>query len=251
MGLAHRVIPVLLMRNSALVKGKRFDSSRVVGNIFQAAKIHQARGVDELIVLDVGATLQSQGPNYSMIKELTDQCFMPVTAGGGITHIDQVRTLLASGADKVVIGTAAYDDPALIGKCASRFGSQAICVAIDALWDGYSWALVTRCGTRQHFYSPVAFAHEMEARGAGELIITGIKNDGMMNGYDLGLIRKIAKEVSIPVIANGGCGSYEHMNRALKVGASAVAAGAFFQWTDSTPKEACEYLASKGWEVRL
>lgn len=251
MGLAHRIIPVLLMRNGNLVKGKRFDSARIVGNIFQAAQIHQARGVDELIVLDVGATPNGQGPNYSIIKELTEKCFMPVTAGGGITNIDQVRKLLANGADKIIIGTAAYDEPGLIDKCAHKFGSQAVCVAVDALFDGYSWGLVTRCGKRQHFYSAVAFAKEMESRGAGEIMITGIGNDGMMNGYDLGLIRKIAKEVGIPIIANGGCGSYEHMHRALKVGASAVAAGAMFQWTDSTPREAAEYLAAKGWEIRL
>ena len=251
MSLAHRIIPVLLMRNGNLVKGKRFDSTRIVGNIFQAAEIHQARGVDEMLVLDVGATIKGLGPNYSIIRELTERCFMAITVGGGITCGDHVRELMNNGADKVVLGTIAYDDRSVVTRLANKFGSQAISIAIDVLFDGYSWCVVTHCGTRPHFFSPVAFAAEMESRGAGELIVTAIRNDGMMNGYDLGLIRKIAKEVSIPVVANGGCGSYEHMHRALKAGASAVAAGAFFQWTEGTPKGAAEYLNEKGWEVRL
>lgn len=251
MGLAHRIIPVLLMRNGNLVKGKRFDSSRIVGNVHQAAAIYQARGVDELMVIDVGATFNGKGPNFAVIRELTDKCFMPITVGGGITCCDHVRGLLNNGADKVIVGTAAYDDGSMVTRIANKFGSQAISVAVDVLYEGGNWSIVTHCGTRPHFYSPVAFAKEMEDRGAGELIVTAIRNDGMMAGYDLGLIRKIAKEVSIPVIANGGCGTYEHMHRALKAGASAVAAGAMFQWTDATPREAAKYLVAKGWEVRL
>lgn len=251
MGLAHRIIPVLLMKNGNLVKGKRFNSSRVVGNIFQAAEIHQSRGVDEMLVLDVGATISGKGPNHDLIRMLTDRCFMPITVGGGITSVEHVRILLANGADKVVIGTAAYQDRATVTRCAGKFGSQAISVAIDVLYEDGIWCVATHCGATSHCYSPVAFAKEMEDRGAGELIVTAIRNDGMMAGYDLGLIGKIAKEVSIPIVANGGCGTYEHMHRALKAGASAVAAGAMFQWTDNTPHEAAEYLSAKGWEIRL
>jgi len=243
MGLAHRVIPVLLMRNGSLVKGKRFDSTRVVGNIQQAAEIYQARDVD--------ATPRGYSPNSAIIKRLTEKCFMPIAAGGGITSVEHVRALISNGADKVVIGTAAYEDPALITVCARKFGSQAITVAVDATFDGYNWHVTTRCGGRVNFYSALAFAEEAASRGAGELIVTAVRNDGMLCGYDLGLIRKIAKAVDIPIIANGGCGTYEHMNKALKAGASAVAAGAMFQWTDATPRGAAEYLASKGWEVRL
>lgn len=251
MGLAHRIIPVLLMRNFNLVKGKRFDSSRVVGNIFQAAEIHQARGVDEMLVIDVGATLSGSEPNYQIVRDLTEKCFMPITVGGGIQNTDHIRGLLNSGADKVLLGTTAYDDPSMITRAANKFGSQAISVAIDVLYEDGVWCMSTRCGTVLHCYSPVTFAKEMEDRGAGELIVTAIRNDGMMAGYDLGLIRKIAKEVSIPVVANGGCGTYEHMHRALKAGASAVAGGSIFQWTDQTPREAAEYLSTKGWEIRL
>jgi cyclase len=240
------------MRNGALVKGKSFNSSRIVGNVQQAAEIHQARGVDELIILDVAATLAGRGPDLVAIKKLTEKCFMPITVGGGITSVEQVRDIIQKGgADKVVIGTAAYEEPGLITRCAKKFGSQAIVVAVDAKFDGHGWVIATRCGSVENFYSPVTFAQEMEARGAGEIIITGVVNDGMMCGYDLRITRKVAKAVSIPVIANGGCGSYQDMHRALGVGASAVAAGACFQFLDLTPKGAAEYLASKGWETRL
>lgn len=251
MSLAHRIIPVLLMRDGMLVKGKKFNSQRVVGNIQQAAEIHQARGVDELIVLDVTATLNMREPNTAMIERLTEKCFMPIAAGGGVNCMEHVRNLIKNGADKVVIGTAAYDDPGFVTRAADKFGSQAIVVAIDVKYDGYNWCVATRCGSESKFYSPVAFAENMALHGAGELIVTCIDNDGMMNGYELGLIRKITKAVDIPVIANGGCGEYEHMHRALKAGASAVAAGAMFQWTDATPRGAAEYLSKKGWEVRL
>lgn len=248
MGLAHRVIPVLLMRDGMLVKGKQFNSSRVVGNVYQAAEIHQARGVDELIILDVGATLQGKEPNYRLIEKLTAKCFMPITVGGGVRTKEHVRKLLASGADKVAIGTAAFREPELIQECAESFGNQAIVVSLDVRC-GMSWV---RCGTSPWAHSnPVRVAKVREAQGAGELLVTSINRDGMMTGYDCALIRRIAKAVNIPVIANGGCGSYEHMHKALKAGASAVAAGAFFQWEDATPKGACEYLAKKGYEVRL
>lgn len=251
MSLAHRIIPVLLTRSGMLVKGKQFNSSRIVGNVQQAAEVYQAREVDELVVLDVGVTLTCRQPDCEMVKNLTQGCFMPVAVGGGIRNIEQIRQMLANGADKVVIGTAAIEDPELVKMASRHFGNQAIVVAIDALYDTSNWFVTSRCGTRTHFYGAAAFARDMEEAGAGEIMLTNVKNDGMMEGYDIGLIKKVAKEVSIPVIANGGCGTYEHMHRALSAGASAVAAGAMFQWTDNTPQGAAEYLAKKGWEVRL
>ena len=251
MGLAHRVIPVLLSRGSYLVKGKQFNSYRVVGNVYQAAEIHQARGVDELMIIDVAATICGTEPDYDMIRELTSKCFMPITVGGGVRTIEHIRNLLANGADKVLIGTAALDNRDLIKEAAEKFGSQAIVIAIDVVYEKPNWFVTTYCGRRRHFYSPVAYAKELELWGAGELVVTSVLNDGMMDGYDLGIIRKIAKAVNIPVVANGGAGNYDHMARALKAGASAVAAGAMFQWTDATPRGASEYLAKKGWEVRL
>lgn len=251
MGLAHRIIPLLLMHNGHLVKGKQFNSARIVGNAFQAAEIYQARGVDEMIVIDVAATLHGREPNIYDIRRLTDKCFMPITAGGGVRTVDHVRELLANGADKVLIGSAAVEDPSLILKCARKFGSQAIVVAVDVYKNGPTKYTTSRCGSSRHSYSPIAFAEDMERKGAGELIVTCINNEGMMLGYDISLIKHVAKAVDIPVIASGGAGEYEHMHRALKAGASAVAAGSLFQFTDATPRGAAEYLAGKGWEVRL
>jgi cyclase len=253
MSLARRIIPVMLTADGNLVKGKQFNSQRVVGNVMQAAEIYQMRKVDELVILDVTATAKGCGPDVETIKALTEKCFMPIAAGGGVTCLEHVRELLANGADKVVIGTAAFNTVSLIRDAAKKFGSQAVVVAVDAIYDPNcsNWFLTTNCGDITHFYSPVQFAKDMEMYGAGELIVTNVMNDGMMQGYDLGLIRKIAKAVSIPVIANGGCGNYDHMHRALKAGASAVAAGAMFQWEDATPREAAEYLQGKGWEVRV
>lgn len=248
MGLAHRIIPLLLMNHGHLVKGKQFNSARIVGNVFQAAEIHQARGVDEMIVIDVGTTFYGHEPDVYAIRRLTEKCFMPVTAGGGVRTVDHVRELLANGADKVLIGSAAVEDPSLILKCARKFGSQAIVVAVDVLAGRF---ITSQCGATQHMYDAVDFAKDMELKGAGELIVTRIKREGMMLGYDTALIKEIAKAVDIPVIASGGCGEYEDMHKALEAGASAVAAGSLFQFTDCTPKGAAEYLAGKGWEVRL
>lgn len=250
MALAKRIIPVLLMRHGLLVKGKQFDSMRTVGVAQQAAEIYQARGADELIVLDVAATEEKRGPDILAMKRLTEVCFMPVAVGGGITTVDQVRELLANGADKVVIGTAAVLNPNLIEECADKFGSQAITVALDVVKSNDGWKPVIQCGARITEIDAVNWALRMETMGAGELILTNIDRDGTMRGYDLDVIDEITDTVSIPVVANGGCGNYGHMHQALKKGASAVAAGAMFQWTEQTPKGAAEYLAKRGWETR-
>jgi len=255
MSLAHRIIPVLLTRHGHLVKGKQFDSARIVGNAQQAAEIYQSRAVDELIVLDVAATPEGRGPDIEFMARLTECCFMPVTVGGGITTVEQVRQLLANGADKVVIGTAASSYPGwrLVNECAEKFGSQAIVVAIDAARTKAMrcHSLISKCGTHNCYEDAVEFAAHMNYAGAGELIVTNVDRDGTMQGYDLALVKAVSEAVDIPVIANGGCGKYLHMHQALKAGASAVAAGAMFQWEDSTPHGAAEYLAKKGWEVRL
>ena len=257
MGLAKRVIPVLLHRNGNLVKGKQFDSSRIVGNAMQAAEIHAARGVDELIVLDVGATSSGQGPDIEYMRRLTDCCFVPVTVGGGVKEVWQVRELLANGADKVVIGTEAIYRPELIQECADKFGSQAVVVAINTrrMMDlTPRWQV---CGMGDHrpwgdaSLKLIAFVELVQKMGAGEILLNSIDHDGMMNGYDIKLLKKITDGITIPVVICGGAGDYHHMHAALGAGASAVAAGAMFQWTEATPKGASEYLAKRGWEMRL
>ena len=253
MSLAKRVIPLLLMRHGHLVKGKQFDSQRIVGNAQQAAEVYQARGVDELIVLDVAATGEKRGPDFLAMMRLTEVCFMPVAVGGGITTVQQVRDLLANGADKVVIGSAAVENPDLIKACADKFGSQAIVVAVDAvkIKGTGGWSVISHCGGKRTDLCAEYFAESMNAAGAGELIATNVDRDGTMRGYDVELIEALSAVTNIPVIASGGCGSYAHMHQAIKAGASAVAAGAMFQWTDSTPFGAAKYLAKRGWETRI
>lgn len=246
--LATRVIPVLLVRGHQLVKGERFNSWRSVGHVQQAAEIHQARGVDELIVLDIAATPEGRGPDFAMVERLTAKCFMPITVGGGVRSVEDVRGLLAAGADKVSIGTAVTVVPDLVYDCANRFGSQAIVVSIDV---GYGNSVMVNCGCTGYAHDPVYHAGWAERAGAGEILLTSIDRDGTLRGYDIELIREVCAAASVPVIANGGCSGYEDMQRAIESGASAVAAGALFQFTDATPKEAARYLMDHNIEARV
>lgn len=236
MGLAVRIIPTLLKRGDALVKGERFNGWRSVGHVQQAAQIHQARGVDELIVLDIGATPEGRGPDFAAVRRLTERCFMPITVGGGVRNVDDVQGLLNAGADKVAMKTAYRKSGGFLRECADRFGSQAIVAALDHT--GTLIGVRTMC---------LALA----ALGAGEILLTSMDREGTMAGYDLDLLREVCAAVDVPVIAHGGCSGYEDMLAAIRAGASAVAAGALFQFTDCTPRGAAEYLHSQGIEVRL
>lgn len=246
MNLAKRIIPTLLTRHGHLVKGSQFDSSRIVGNVLQAARIHQARGVDELLVLDVAATPEGRGPDVAAMRQLTEGCMMPIAVGGGVSRLFQVRQLLANGADKVVINTASAD-LAFIKNCADHFGRQAISVSIDACNGGYTYL-----SSGQHKQKKSALFHALDCveAGAGELIIGNIEHEGLMLGYDLRLTEIIAENVSVPVVAVHGAGTYEHLHEGIQAGASAVAAGALFQFTEATPRGAADYLAKQGVEVR-
>lgn len=240
MGLAVRIIPTLLAKGSRLVKGRQFSADRVVGHVQQAARIHQARGVDELCILDVEATPAGRGPDFEAVRRLTDGCFMPLTVGGGVRCVDDVKRLLDAGADKVAVKTNA---PFVLPEAAKRYGSQALVGVMD------EYSCVDRTAYPHALYDEVA--QLLEGFGAGEILLTSIDREGTMEGYDLDMIRVVAEAVDIPVIAHGGCSGYEDMYQAIQAGASAVAAGALFQFTDATPRGAAEYLASKGVEVRL
>ena len=246
--LAKRIIPSLLKRGRNLVKGQQFKSWRVVGHALQSVRTHNARGVDELIFLDIGATPEGRGPDFDLVRELTEDCFMPVTVGGGVKSVSDVKRLLEAGADKVAIGTGACRVPDLVRDCADIFGSQAIVVSIDV---GYGNSVMINCGTEPYAHDPVEYADWAQRAGAGEILLTSIDDEGTMRGYDLDLIRRVTESVSIPVIAHGGCGNPQHMLEAIQAGASAVAAGAMFQFTDVTPKECAMYLHENGVEVRL
>lgn len=233
--LAKRIIPTILCRDWQLVKGIAFDSWRSVGLAAQAVRIHQARGVDELCLLDISATKEGRGPCLALVEDLANACFMPLSVGGGVRSVQDVRDLLHAGADKIVIGSSIRT----IRDAASIVGSQAIVASVDV-----------RNGMVRGV-PPDVWAITMERYGAGEILLQCVERDGTLAGYDLALIRKVSQAVSIPVIASGGCGTYEHMAEAILAGADAVAAGAMFQFTDATPKGAAQYLATQGMEVRL
>jgi cyclase len=248
MGLATRVIPTILCRGRQQVKGKRFDSWRSVGLAAQAVRIHNARGVDEICLLDVGATTDGRGPDLSLVEELSEVVFSPLAVGGGVTSLQDVRDLLKAGADKVVIGTMGFSMiPNVVKEVSDAVGRQALVVAVDVR----KRDVHTHCGRHACGMDPVAYAKHLEKDGAGEILLTSIDREGTMEGYDIDLIREVSSAVDIPVIAHGGCRDYADMADAVHAGASAVAAGALFQFTDSTPREAAMALAEYGIEVRL
>ena len=252
--LKTRIIPTLLYKNDSLVKGKGFDSWRRVGAAMQAIKVYEMRAVDELVLLDITATAEGRAPDFATIDDLADECFMPLTVGGGVRDIDDVRRLLQVGADKVALNSAAVRSPGLVGEIAQRFGSQCAVVSIDARKTGHGQGheVFTHAGTRPTGLHPVEHARRVAAEGAGEILLTSIERDGTMTGYDVELVRAVADAVTIPVIASGGCGSYEHMYQAIHQGhASAVAAAAIFHFTEQTPREAKRYLGERGVAVRL
>jgi imidazole glycerol-phosphate synthase subunit HisF len=247
-----RVIPTLLWKNHGLVKGVKFDSWRRVGTILPAVKVYNIREVDEMIVVDIAATREGREPDYESVEEFSQECFVPLTVGGGIRQVEQIQQLLRVGADKVAIGSAAYHDQAMVRRAADRFGAQCIVVSIDFRRneDG-NYECVSESGTKRMGRDPVEWAVEMEKSGAGEILLTSIDRDGTMTGYNLGLTRRVSEAVSIPVIASGGAGNYEHMHEAISQGkASAVAAASIFHFTQQTPLEAKRHLASKGLPVR-
>lgn len=211
-------------------------------------RLMERRDIDELIILDIAATPNNRGPRFEEVSRLCENLFCPVTVGGGVKNEADIQRLLRSGADKVAICTAAVEDPDFIDRAATRFGSQAVVASIDVGPRDHVWI---RCGHHETRYNPVCWAREVEARGAGEILLNAIDKDGTLDGYDLDLIRDVSNAVSIPVIACGGCGSYAHMAEAIRSGAHAVAVGAAFQFTEATPKGASRYLHEQGFSVRL
>lgn len=247
-----RVIPTLLWKDVGLVKGTTFDSQRRVGAVLPAINVYTLRQVDEIVLLDITATRRRAEPDYRSIEEFTTECTIPITIGGGIRRVSHVQALLRCGADKVSINTAAYRDPDLIRQAAASFGSQCIVASIDVRRCNGKYECFSCSGTQSTGRDPVEWACLMEARGAGEILLTSIDRDGTMQGYDIDLIHSVSEAVSIPVIASGGAGSYQNMYEAITAGgASAVAAASIFHFTHQTPVEAKKYLAEQGVPVRL
>jgi cyclase len=250
--LKTRVMPTLLFKDNGLVKGVRFASDRRVGAALQSLKVYNLREVDELVFLDVSATHDGRPPDFAQVDELADECFMPMTVGGGVSRVDHIQRLLAVGADKVAINSAGFEKPELISEGARMFGRQCIVASIDVRREGSGWQVYSHCGTRPTGLEPVAWAAEVESLGAGEILLTSVDRDGTMNGYDVEITRRVSQAVSIPVIASGGAGEFSHMAEVLKDGhASAVAAASIFHFTQKTPLEAKAYLKAQGFAVRI
>jgi imidazole glycerol-phosphate synthase subunit HisF len=224
-----RVIPVLLLHDGGLVKSLKFKDYKYVGDPVNAVKIFNEKEVDEIILLDVSATVEKRKPGLAHIKEIASEAFMPLGYGGGITTLEEIKELIASGVEKVVLNNAAFETPQLVTEAARYAGSQSVVVSIDVkknLWGKYK--VYTKNAKKNTGKDPVEFAKEMEAAGAGELFINAVDADGTFEGYDLSLIETISKAVNIPVIACGGAATVDDFKKAVDKGASAVAAGSMF-----------------------
>ena len=250
--LKTRVIPTLLLKGHGLVKGKGFDSWRRIGSAMPAVKVYNRRDVDELVLFDIAATPESRGPDIAEIRALAAECFVPFSVGGGVRKLSDFEDLLRAGADKVCVNSAAYEEPTLILDAAQRFGSQCVVAAVDVRRNSAGdYECVRRCGATPTGITVVDWVARAEDLGAGEVIVTSIERDGTLEGYDLELIRLVAGRVSIPVVAAGGAGTYDHAYEAVCAGANAVAAGAMFSFTEQTPLEMKQFLASRGVATRL
>lgn len=248
-----RVMPTLLFKEMELVKGVKFDSWRKVGSLMQAIKVYNMREVDELVFFDINATKDKVTPDFELVDDFADECFMPLTVGGGIWDIKDIKRLLRVGADKICINSASIYKPKLIKKSSKRFGAQCITISIDTkrVKDG-SYKVFTHSGEKITGYDPVHHAKNVEKLGAGEIILTSIDKDGTMTGYDLEITQKVADAVSIPVIASGGAGNYKDMlSVIMESRVSAVAAASIYHFTEQTPMEAKYYLKRHGINTRI
>ncbi|NOU18348.1 MAG: imidazole glycerol phosphate synthase subunit HisF [Bacteroidales bacterium] len=227
--LRNRVIPVLLISNGGLVKTTKFKKPVYIGDPINAVKIFNEKEVDELILLDITATNEKKEPNYSKIKEIVSEAFMPIGYGGGINKLEQIENLFMLGVEKVILNTSAHTNPDLLRQASITFGNQSIVVAIDVNKDFWGKQyMYTNGGKVKQKTELITFLKKTVAIGAGEILINSIENDGMMKGYDLGLIKYVSENVSIPVVACGGAGNVQDFYSAIKAGASAVSAGSMF-----------------------
>ena len=248
-----RVIPCLDVADGRVVKGVNFVDLVDAGDPVEAAIAYDAAGADELCFLDIHATHENRGTMYDLAQRTAEHCFMPLTVGGGVRTVDDVRKLLLSGADKVSFNSAAVADPDVVARAADRFGSQCIVVAIDAKTvEPGRWEIFTHGGRRPTGIDAVEFARTVEARGAGEILLTSMDRDGTKSGFNLPLTRAIAEAVGIPVIASGGVGTLDHLVEGVTEGkASAVLAASIFHFGEFTIGEAKAHMAAAGIPVRL
>jgi cyclase len=249
--LAKRIIPCLDVKDGRVVKGVRFVDLRDAGDPVEAAIAYDAQGADELVFLDITASHEDRAIMLDVVRRTAEGIYMPLTVGGGIRAVEDVRRLLRAGADKVSLNTAALAQPEVIREAAERFGSQCIVVAIDARREGDRWGVYTHGGRRPAGRDAIEWACEAVRLGAGEILLTSMDRDGTKDGYDLELTRAVSDAVTVPVIASGGAGSLEHFHEALVDGhADAALAASLFHFGIHTIAEAKQYLADRGVEVR-
>lgn len=251
--LKTRIIPCLDVKDGRVVKGVNFVDLIDAGDPVESAKAYDAAGADELCFLDIAATVENRGTMFDVARRTAEQCFMPLTIGGGVRVPEDVRNLLLAGADKVSFNSAAVANPDVVADSANRFGSQCIVVAIDAKTvSPGKWEIFTHGGRRETGIDAVEFAQLMTSKGAGEILLTSMDRDGTRDGYNLPLTRAISDAVNVPVIASGGVGNLDHLVEGVtKGGASAVLAASIFHFGDYTINEAKTYMHAAGVPVRL
>jgi cyclase len=250
--LAKRIIPCLDVKAGRVVKGVQFVQLKDAGDPVEAARAYDADGADELCFLDITASHEERKILLDVVSRTAEQVFMPLTVGGGIRTIEDIRDLLNAGADKVSINTAAVQRPQFVKEAAERFGTQCIVVAIDAKRAGDSWEVFTHGGRNAAGIDAVNWARTMESYGAGEILLTSMDCDGLKTGYDLALTCAVSGAVSLPVIASGGAGNLQHLYEAFTTGkADAVLAASIFHYREYTITQAKEYLQSRGIPMRM
>lgn len=251
MSLKTRIIPCLDVHNGRVVKGVNFVDLVDAGDPVAQAKVYDAAGSDELCFLDITASHEERPIILDVVQQTAEQCFMPLTVGGGVRAVEDIRKLLLAGADKVSINSAAVHNPDLIDEAAAAFGRQAIVIAIDAKWTGERFEVFVRGGRENVHLDAVEWAQEVAKRGAGEILLTSMDRDGTKVGYDIPLTKAISNAVSIPVIASGGVGELDHLVTGVRDGgASAVLAASIFHFGTYTVAEAKAHMAAAGVAVR-
>ncbi|MFP5410676.1 MAG: imidazole glycerol phosphate synthase subunit HisF [Gammaproteobacteria bacterium] len=257
MGLAKRLIPCLDVDRGRVVKGVQFENIRDAGDPVEISRRYDEAGADEITFLDITATHEGRDTTLHTVERMASQVFIPLTVGGGIRKIEDIRNLLNAGADKVSINSAAITDPEFVGEAAARFGSQCIVIAIDAkrvsdpLEPG-RWEIFTHGGRRATGIDAIDWARRMTAMGAGEILLTSMDRDGTKSGFDNALVRAVSEATNVPVIASGGVGNLQHLADGVRIGkADAVLAASIFHFAEYTIREAKEYMAAQGIEMRL